>query len=183
MQFHQTSSAPKDQVNPVRKALDRDKYSRAPKLLQKKAGPFVTSKLESLVRRAELRKALPSIRVRYGAAAIVTFYLLFVLNGNLIGTSSTSVRSLSSADEVRIFDTSGSKQDGRPVSIPRAFAQGEIPNFAEASIAGTPLLTQCDAKNRWPDGSLKFAIVSQRFGRCYFLEPEFGQQHCLFEPG
>jgi hypothetical protein len=140
--------------------LDRGKYSKAPKLLQKKAELFVTSRLEPLVGRIELRKALPSIHVRLCAAAILTSYLLFVLNGNLIGTSSTSTRSLSSADEVRIFDTSGSKQDGRPVSIPRLFVQGEIPNFAQASIAGSPVLTQCDAKNRWPDGSLKFAIVS-----------------------
>ena len=32
--------------------------------------------------------------------------------------------------------------------------------FAQASIDDRLLLTQCDVKSRWPDGSLKFAIVS-----------------------
>ncbi len=64
------------------------------------------------------------------------------------------------SDTVTIHETSGSAQANRPVSISRAFVQGEITNFAQASIGGTPVLTQCDVKNRWPDGSLKFAIVS-----------------------
>lgn len=67
---------------------------------------------------------------------------------------------VSSSDDVTIFDVSGSAQANRPISIPRPFVQGEIPHFAQASLNGTALLTQCDVKNRWPDGSLKFAIVS-----------------------
>ncbi len=63
-------------------------------------------------------------------------------------------------DEITISDTTGLGQTNRPVSIARPFVQGEIANFAQASINGTSLLTQCDVKNRWPDGSLKFAIVS-----------------------
>jgi len=63
-------------------------------------------------------------------------------------------------DEITISDESGLLQINRPVSVARPFAQGEITNFAVASINGTDLLTQCDVKNRWPDGSLKFAIVS-----------------------
>lgn len=55
---------------------------------------------------------------------------------------------------------SGPSLENRFVSIPRFFRQGDIPNFAQAVVNGTPLLTQCDTKNRWPDGSLKFAIVS-----------------------
>ncbi|MGC1606034.1 MAG: Ig-like domain-containing protein, partial [Candidatus Acidiferrum sp.] len=63
-------------------------------------------------------------------------------------------------DDITISETSGLAQTNRPVSIARPFAQGEIANFAQASIGGTALLTQCDVKNRWPDGSLKFAVVS-----------------------
>lgn len=63
-------------------------------------------------------------------------------------------------DDVTISDATGSGQLNRAVSISRAFVQGEITGFAQASINGTALLTQCDVKNRWPDGSLKFAIVS-----------------------
>ena len=59
-----------------------------------------------------------------------------------------------------VYSTSGSPQTNRPVSIGRFFKDGDIPNFAQAVVGGNPILTQCDVKNRWPDGSLKFAIVS-----------------------
>lgn len=61
---------------------------------------------------------------------------------------------------VTIYNTSGVSQTNRPVSVARAFPQGGIPQFAAASIGSTPLLTQTDVKNRWADGSLKFAVVS-----------------------
>jgi hypothetical protein len=64
------------------------------------------------------------------------------------------------ANTVQIFDTSGSTQTNRAVSLSRPFSQGEISSFAQAIVNGTPVLTQCDVKNRWPDGSLKFAVVS-----------------------
>lgn len=63
-------------------------------------------------------------------------------------------------DDVTIADASGSGQTNRAISISRAFVQGEIADFAQASVAGTAVQTQCDVKNRWPDGSLKFAVVS-----------------------
>lgn len=63
-------------------------------------------------------------------------------------------------DDITISDASGSGQTNRPVSIARPFVQGEIADFAQASIGGTAIETQCDVKNRWPDGSLKFAVVS-----------------------
>jgi hypothetical protein len=65
-----------------------------------------------------------------------------------------------SGNGITVYSTSGSPQTNRLVSIGRVFKQGDIPNFAEAVIAGTPILTQCDVKNRWEDGSLKFGIVS-----------------------
>jgi hypothetical protein len=86
--------------------------------------------------------------------------------GGIMGTSGDLVFTTgpasppSASDTVTIQETSGTTQTNRAVSIPRAFVQGEIPNYAQASIGGTPVLTQCDVKNRWPDGSLKFAVVS-----------------------
>jgi hypothetical protein len=65
-----------------------------------------------------------------------------------------------SGDTLTIYETTGTAQTNRATSISRAFVQGEITNYAQASISGTSILTQCDVKNRWSDGSLKFAIVS-----------------------
>lgn len=64
------------------------------------------------------------------------------------------------SNTITISDTSGATQLNRVVSVARPFRQGEIPNCAAASLNGAPVLTQCDVKSRWPDGSLKFAIVS-----------------------
>jgi hypothetical protein len=62
-----------------------------------------------------------------------------------------------------LFSTSGSTQTSRAVSIPRPFVQGEIAGYPQPLVDGT-LITgsnwQADVKNRWPDGSVKFAIVS-----------------------
>ncbi len=65
-----------------------------------------------------------------------------------------------SGNGITVSDLSGGGQTNRFVSIGRFFKQGDIPNFAQAVVGGAPILTQCDVKNRWPDGSLKFAIVS-----------------------
>jgi hypothetical protein len=59
-----------------------------------------------------------------------------------------------------IADTSGSSQTNSPETVTRFFKQGEISHYAQAIINGTGVLTQCDVKNRWPDGSVKFALVS-----------------------
>ena len=61
---------------------------------------------------------------------------------------------------ITVSDLSGYGQSNRPISIGRFFREGDIPQFAQAVVGNTPLLTQCDVKNRWPDGSLKFAIIS-----------------------
>ncbi len=67
---------------------------------------------------------------------------------------------LAATNTLSIFDTSGSTQINQPISISRPFRKGDIPNFAQVKINGTAVLTQCDVKNRWADGSLKYAIVS-----------------------
>jgi hypothetical protein len=77
-----------------------------------------------------------------------------------------------SGNGVVIADTSGTPQVNSPESITRFFKAGEIPHFAQATASGVPLLTQCDVKNRWPDGSVKFAIVS-------FVAPSINGQGVL----
>jgi hypothetical protein len=66
----------------------------------------------------------------------------------------------SPSNAITITDLSGARQPARVLSISRVFAEGEIPQFAQARVGNTALLTQCDAKTRWPDGSLQHAIVS-----------------------
>lgn len=76
------------------------------------------------------------------------------------GATTSDSRPSPVKDTLRIDDTSGRTQTNRPVSVARAFRRGEIPQFARASVNGNPVLTQCDVKNRWPDGSLKYAVIS-----------------------
>ena len=98
--------------------------------------------------------------LRSGAVIVVASCMVGISGSSALHGGANLFRSLPATDEITITDTSRSQQTNRPISIARPFVQGEIANFAQASINGTPLATQCDVKNRWPDGSLKFAIVS-----------------------
>ncbi len=92
----------------------------------------------------------------------LTAYTTGAAHTESIARSDATVRGDKSlvADTITLHERSGHAQANRALTIPRAFREGEIAHFAEASIQGRHLLTQCDVKNRWPDGSLKFAIVS-----------------------
>lgn len=62
-----------------------------------------------------------------------------------------------------IYDVDNVAQTNRPTTFGRVFKQGEIPHFAQPLANGTALTGsnwQCDVKNRFPDGSLKFAVIS-----------------------
>jgi len=47
-----------------------------------------------------------------------------------------------------------------PYQFGRVFKQGVIANFPQVLIDGVAQTTQADVKNRWPDGSVKFAVLS-----------------------
>jgi len=47
-----------------------------------------------------------------------------------------------------------------PYQFGRVFKQGVIANYPQVLIDGVAQATQADVKNRWPDGSVKFAILS-----------------------
>jgi hypothetical protein len=47
-----------------------------------------------------------------------------------------------------------------PYQFGRVFKQGVIANYPQVLIDGAAQTTQADVKNRWPDGSVKFAILS-----------------------
>src|SRR5271157_4176736 len=98
------------------------------------------------------------------SASARIWFFAFLITLTLTICSPTAVRSDSktgsaapvrdehslAADTITIREKSGHAQVNRAVSIPRAFREGEIANFAEASIDGKRVLTQCDVKNRWP---------------------------------
>lgn len=63
-------------------------------------------------------------------------------------------------NKLTLWALDGSNQIGTPATYGRAFAQGEIAQCPRPSVSGTPLTHwQADVKNRWPDGSVKFAIM------------------------
>ena len=66
----------------------------------------------------------------------------------------------SAENTMTLFNASGSTVLNYPLQFARAFVEGEIGTYAQIVIDGVPLETQCDVKNRWPDGSLKFAIMA-----------------------
>lgn len=55
---------------------------------------------------------------------------------------------------------SASVVNNYPLTFARPFKIGEIQNFPEVLIDGVPVLTQADVKVRWPDGSVRHAILS-----------------------
>jgi hypothetical protein len=66
-----------------------------------------------------------------------------------------------------IYEVDGIAQPNRPITFGRVFAQGDIAQCPQpvvggtGGIGGTPAANwQADVKNRWPDGSVKFAIIS-----------------------
>ncbi len=68
--------------------------------------------------------------------------------------------SADASNTVTISDKSGNAQTNYPVQIGRPFKQGEIKDYPAVSVGGKAVFTQADVKNRWADGSVKFAILS-----------------------
>src|SRR4029078_11041986 len=64
------------------------------------------------------------------------------------------------ANNMQITKVSGAAICDYPLQFARAFVEGEIPNYAEIVIDGGLVPTQCDVKNRWPDGAVKLAIMA-----------------------
>ena len=64
-------------------------------------------------------------------------------------------------DTITVYEVDGLTQTNRPITFGRPFMEGEIANCPEPLVAGEPSLSwQADVKNRWPDGSVKFAVIS-----------------------
>lgn len=67
-------------------------------------------------------------------------------------------------NSVTVYNASGAAQTNLPQTHGRYFAEGEIQAACVQPFIGGEAAAawQCDKKNAWPDGSLKFAVVSYR---------------------
>jgi hypothetical protein len=66
-------------------------------------------------------------------------------------------------NSIRIYDTSGAAQTGRPFTVLMVFMQGEFSSgkYPKPRVNGAaPAAWQVDVKSRWPDGSVLTAFVS-----------------------
>jgi len=114
--------------------------------------------LQSTVK-MKLRRLRKSVAIRLPTFRLLT--LGMVLLALALEAFAEGAGAQASQNSLGVFDRSGSTQTNVPQSIPRFFRKGEIANYAQPSVNGTPATVwQCDGKNRWDDGSLKFAIVS-----------------------
>jgi len=64
------------------------------------------------------------------------------------------------ANTITITNKSGSIRTNYLLQFGRPFVQREILNYPQVKINGLPARTQADVKNRWPDGSVKFAVIA-----------------------
>jgi hypothetical protein len=67
---------------------------------------------------------------------------------------------LGATNSLTITEKAGVTTTNYPIQLGRPFVQGEITNFPQVIVAGTPVSTQADVKERWPDGSVKHAVIA-----------------------
>jgi len=65
------------------------------------------------------------------------------------------------SNTIRITEVEGTTINNHPMQIGRPFIKGEIANYPQVLVNGSPLLTQANIKTRWEDGSVKHAILKQ----------------------
>jgi len=59
-----------------------------------------------------------------------------------------------------LYEVDSTASVNYPLSFGHPFAQGDVDSSISVSVDGTPVTTQFDVKRHWPDGSIKFGIVS-----------------------
>lgn len=64
------------------------------------------------------------------------------------------------ANSMTISDASGSGETNYPLQFGRPFVEGAIPHAPTILVNGTAVASQADVKNRYPDGSVEFAVMA-----------------------
>jgi hypothetical protein len=80
--------------------------------------------------------------------------------GNTRVTLALTVNSASIEPNVMTLSLPTGSATNYPYQFGRVFKQGVIANSPQVLIDGVAQTTQADVKNRWPDGSVKFAVIS-----------------------
>lgn len=63
-------------------------------------------------------------------------------------------------NSITVSNASGAVVTNYPFQFGRPFVQGTIPHAPQVLIDGAPATTQADVKNRYPDGSVEFAVIA-----------------------
>jgi hypothetical protein len=74
--------------------------------------------------------------------------------------SAPSVTTPDALNTITISEPINTARSNYPLQIGRAFAKAKFPGNVQLKIDGVSLKTQTDIKNRWPDGSIRFAVLS-----------------------
>jgi hypothetical protein len=97
-----------------------------------------------------VRRRLISLR------AVIMLTMLFVVSQAVTGVFAQT----NPVNSLTIREKAGITTNNYPIQIARPFVQGEIRNYPQAVISGKKLTTQADVKSRWPDGSVRHAVLS-----------------------
>lgn len=104
---------------------------------------------------AHLQGKLP-IRSAISGASFTGSLLLLLAYGLLTNAFGQG----NPANFIIIREKAGVTTQRYPIQIGRPFLPGEILNFPQAVFNGARLTTQADVKSRWPDGSVKHAVLT-----------------------
>ena len=92
--------------------------------------------------------------LRYGYLSIAVAF--FVTTGAFATTSSTP----GVINSITVTNASSGAISNYPYQFGRPFLDGAIANQPQVLVNGQPVATQADVKNRYPDGSVEFAVIA-----------------------
>ena len=81
-----------------------------------------------------------------------------VLFGSLSAYSAVSP--VAPVNSITLTNESGAAIRNYPLQFGRPFLDGAIADEPQVLVGGTPVATQADVKNRYPDGSVEYAVVA-----------------------
>ncbi len=88
--------------------------------------------------------------------------LVMAMAVSILSVASFSAASSASGvtNSITISNQSGAAISNYPFQFGRPFVDGAIANEPQVLINGQPVVTQADVKNRYPDGSVEFAVIA-----------------------